>query len=32
MKNLDTYNKSIILIAGSGKFAYEAAVYLKKKK
>ena len=32
MKNLDTSNNSINLIAGSGNFAYEAALFLLKKK
>jgi DUF1009 family protein len=31
MKSLDTLNKNIILVAGSGSFVYEAAQYLTKK-
>jgi DUF1009 family protein len=31
MKSLDTLNKNVILIAGSGSFVYEAAQYLTKK-
>ena len=31
MKSLDTLNKNVILIAGSGSFVYEAAQYLAKK-